>query len=83
MAAKLFRRKYPKVAEALLNRHIMYNEEVEYCKKLEEEGKAVILRPSKETQIDSFEKDLDKMEKVYQYGYNLTVENLERIKELF
>lgn len=83
IAAKLFKRKYPKVAEALLKRHIMYNEEIDYCKKLEKEGRAVILRPSKETQIDSFEKDLDKMERVYQYGYNLAVENLEKIKDLF
>ena len=80
MAAKLFKRKYPKIAEAMLKRHIMYNEQLEYCKKLEEEGKAVILRPSKETQIKSFEKDLDKMERVYRYGYDLTVENLEKIK---
>ena len=83
IAAKLFERKYPKVSEALLKRHVMYNDEIDYCKKLEKEGRAVILRPSKETQISSFEKDLDKMERVYQYGYNLAVENLERIKDLF
>ena len=83
IAAKLFKKKYPKVAEAMLNRHIMYNDEIEYCKKLEEEGKAIILRPSKETQIDSFEKDLNKMERVYLYGYNLALENMEKIKGLF
>lgn len=83
IAAKLFKKKYPKVAEALLKRHEMYNGQLQYCKKLEAEGKAVILRPSKETQIDSFEKDLDKMERVYRYGYDLAVENLEKIKGLF
>lgn len=83
IASKLFEKKYPEVAKALLKRHIMYNEEIDYCKKLEKEGKAIILRPSKETQINSFEKDLDKMEKVYLYGYNLAIENLERIKDLF
>lgn len=82
-AAKLFKKKYPKVAEAMLTRHEMYNEQLEYCKTLEKEGKALILRPSKETQIKSFEKDLDKMERVYQYGYNLAVGNLEKIKGLF
>lgn len=83
IAARLFKKKYPKVAEAMLKRHEMYNKQLAYCKKLEEEGNAVILRPSRETQIKSFEKDLDKMERVYQYGYNLAVENLERIKGLF
>ena len=67
----------------MLKRHEMYNKQVEYCEKLEKEGKAVILRPSEEVQIDSFEKDLDKMERVYRYGYNLAVENLEKIKGLF
>lgn len=83
LAAKLFEKKYPEVAKALLKRHIMYNEEIDYCKKLEKEGKAIILRPSKETQIKSFERDLGKMERVYRYGYNLAIENLERIKGLF
>ena len=83
IAAKLFKKKYPKVAESLLKRHIMYNEQIDYCKNLEKEGKAVILRPSKDVQIDSFEKDLDKMERIYQYGYNLAIENLDKIKELF
>ena len=83
LISKLFKRKYPKVAEAMLKRHEMYNKQVEYCEKLEKEGKAVILRPSEEVQIKSFEKDLDKMERVYQYGYNLAVENLEKIKGLF
>lgn len=83
LAARLFKAKYPKVSEALLRRYKMYNEELEYCRKLEEEGKAIILRPSRETQIDSFEKDLDKMERVYQYGYSLAVENMDKIKGLF
>lgn len=83
IAAKLFKKKYPKVSEALLNRHKMYNDQIDYCKKLEEEGKAIILRPRKDVQIDSFEKDLDKMERVYKYGYNLVNENIERIKGLF
>lgn len=83
IAAKLFKKKYPKVSEALLKRHKMYNDQIDYCKKLEEEGKAIILRPRKDVQIDSFEKDLDKMERVYKYGYNLVNENIERIKGLF
>ncbi|MEE1042590.1 MAG: patatin family protein [Clostridia bacterium] len=83
VAAKLFKRKYPKVSDALLRRHKMYNDQIDYCKKLEDEDKAIILRPSEEVQIDSFEKDLDKMERVYRYGYNLAIQNLDKIKELF
>ena len=83
ITAGLFKNKYPKVAEALLKRHKMYNDQLKYCKKLEDEGKAIILRPSREVQIDSFEKDMDKMERIYRYGYELAVQNLDKIMELF
>lgn len=82
-AARLFKRKYPKVAEAMLKRHEMYNEQLEYCKKLEADGKAVILRPSREVQIDSFEKDIEKIKRVYRYGYDLATEKKDEIKGLF
>ena len=41
------------------------------------------LRPSEEAQIDSFEKDMDRIKGVYRYGYDLTFENAERIRNLF
>lgn len=42
----------------------------------------MILRPSKDVQIDSFEKDLNKIDKVYNYGYALAMANMDRIKAL-
>lgn len=81
-AAKVLKRKYPKISETLLSRHEMYNKELELCKKLEEEGRAVVLRPKKEIQIDSLEKDMTKIERIYRYGYELAAENLERIHEI-
>lgn len=81
-AAKALRKKFPKLVRPLMTRHMMYNEAVVYCEKLEREGRAVILRPTKEVQIDSFEKDLEKIDRIYQYGYDETVKNLEKIKEV-
>jgi len=83
IAAALLRRKYPKIAELLLTRHTRYNKEVEFCNQLEREGKAVILRPSEEAQISSFEGDMQKLEHNFRYGYNLAMENMEQIKALF
>lgn len=83
VAASILKRKYPKIAELLLTRHIRYNKEVEFCNQLEREGKAVILRPSEEAQISSFESDMAKLERNYQYGYDLAMENIEQIKALF
>lgn len=81
-AAKALRKKFPKLVRPLMTRHMMYNETVAYCEKLEREGRAVILRPTKEVQIDSFEKDLEKIDRIYQYGYDETVKNLDKIKEI-
>lgn len=82
-AAKVYRKKYPNLIEPLLTRHDVYNRQLEYCAFLEKQGRAVILRPSEEAQIDSFEKDMDRIKGVYRYGYDLTLENAERIRNLF
>ena len=58
VAAALLKKRYPKIAELILTRHIRYNKEVEFCNQLEKEGRAVILRPSEEAQISSLESDL-------------------------
>lgn len=81
IASKLLKKKYPLLVEPLLTRHIAYNETIEYCRQLEKEGKAIILRPTKDMNIDSFEKDLKKIDRLYHYGYNLVMERIEEIKE--
>lgn len=81
-AAKALKHKYPNLVRPLLTRHTRYNETLDYCSRLEQEGRAVILRPTEEVQIDSFEKDLKKIERIYQFGYELAVENMERIREM-
>lgn len=81
LASKLLKKKYPQLVKPLLTRHIQYNETIEFCKTLENEGKALILRPTKDINIDSFEKDLDKIDALYHYGYNLAMSRMEEIKK--
>lgn len=83
VAAKVLRRKYPKLVEPLLTRHERYNETVRYCEELEQQGRAVLLRPAAEGIIDSFEKDLDKIEASYRYGYQLAQQRMADIAALF
>ena len=66
-----------------MTRHIAYNETVQYCEALEQEGKAIILRPAGEGIIDSFEKDVRRIETSYQYGYDLCKQRIEEIRALF
>ncbi|CDE27592.1 phospholipase patatin family [Catenibacterium sp. CAG:290] len=81
-AAQVVSRKYPLLKDALLSRHIKYNETLDYIDKLEKEGKALVLRPTEEVIIDSMEKDLDKIQRIYDYGYVLALEHLEEIKTI-
>ena len=81
LVAKLLNKKYPNLKTPLLNRHNHYNETVKFCEQLESKGKVLILRP--EYNLDSFEKDINKLKSSYDHGYNLTINHLSEIKKLF
>ena len=82
IAAKIVSRKYPKLKNSFLTRHKLYNETVKFCEELEKQGKAIILRPREDQAIESFEKDIKKLKKGYQEGYNMAIERIDDIKEL-
>ena len=73
--AALIRRKYPKAAEALKNRYILYNRQVERAKELEKEGKVLILAPDNLEGMSTLKKDVEAMDKLYNKGYR-NAENL-------
>ena len=81
IVAKLYSHKYPAVSKAILTRHIGYNKTLDYCRQLEKEGKAIILRPKQP--LNSYEKDVEVLKSSYQMGYQLAEEKLEEIKALF
>jgi predicted patatin/cPLA2 family phospholipase len=64
----VFYRKYPRVSEALLNRHNVYNESVEKVKKAWETGDVYLIRPSRKVNVSRLEKDLDKIKELYNLG---------------
>ena len=76
---KIYKNKYPKLANVLIERHIKYNEQLDYCKKLEERGKAMIIRPTISMDINRFERDKNKLKAIYQNGYDLIMNDKEKI----
>jgi len=81
MIGRVLKRKYPALEEILLTRHERYNETVAFCEQLEKEGQAVILRPNQP--LNSFEKDIAKLQETCQYGYDLAQEEMDDIIKLF
>lgn len=74
-------KKYPKLADAILNRHNMYNSQLEYVKELEKEGRAYVVRPSHPLHCSTLEKNKDILNDIYQDGYAIAKKNINEIKE--
>lgn len=66
--AKFLKLKYPKAAERLKNRAKDYNESIEYAKKLEKEGKVLILSPKNVYGLDTLTRDKEAMKMLYNDG---------------
>lgn len=81
--AKWLKRKYPAMSKVLLERAKHYNETVCFCHRLAENKPqdTVLLQPEKS--LNSFEKDVKKLEWGYEMGYNMTCARMEQIKNLF
>ena len=59
---------YPKFAEKVRDRHIMYNASTVRLGELEREGKVLVLRPSQHIRISRIEKNPDKLQALYDVG---------------
>ncbi len=61
-------RKYPQMAETLINRYKVYNDKVEKLIEWEKQGKAFVIRPSEPITIKKMEKDPEKLQELYEFG---------------
>ena len=78
---KLKYRKYPKLVDAMANRHNLYNNQLEEIRQLEKEGKVYVIAPYESLNIKRTENNPDELERVYQIGRIVASEKLSEIKE--
>lgn len=78
---RLFYRRYPRLSEALLRRHEMYNQTVERLSAWEAEGRAFVIRPSVAPKIGRIEKDPAVLQSVYELGLADAVAALPRLRD--
>lgn len=78
---KLIYHRYPKFAQAMAQRHIMYNRELNYIEQQAKQGNVLIIRPSKLIKIKHMEKNLDVLRTVYQLGRQDATNALPQIKK--
>lgn len=79
--AKLLGLRFKKAAERLASRADEYNAKVDYIKKLQEEGKVLILSPDNIYGLDTLTKNKEAMLKLYNDGKKLAEKIPEWIKE--
>ena len=60
---------YDGLINSIENRYRMYNATVDYIEKLEREKKAIVIRPKENLKVGRLEKNKEKLEKLYRFGY--------------
>lgn len=78
--ARLLYRKYPKFVKRLEERPEEYNKTVEDIKKLEEEGHAFVIRPSRPLEIGRMSHDVKEIIRTYERGRSDAFDCLEEMK---
>ena len=76
-------RKYPAFVEALANRPNMYNQELAYVAKAEEEGRCLVIRPDDWIPIGHISHNPDEMLRVYELGRKVGERYIEQIKDFY
>ncbi len=74
-------RKYPEFLKAILRRNGEYNKTLDFCDRMEEEGKLFILAPSSESMIGRTEKNYEKRLGLYNHGYSIINQDFNRLKQ--
>lgn len=61
-------KEYPEYIEACKNRYLQYNRTLEYLSELTEQGKAIVIQPSRDLKLSQTEKNIDKLKRMYKLG---------------
>lgn len=64
-------RKYPRLRVVLSRRLAAYNAQLEYVERMEDEGRVICIRPERPMEVGRIEKDIAKLERLYEEGFVL------------
>ena len=74
-------RKYPALVKAMEDRHIVYNETVEYIGRREKAGKVYVFQPDRELAVRMAEHDPKKLMASYEHGREVAGRQWEKFKK--
>ncbi len=73
-------KKYPLIADDVLDRHSMYNAQRAYVFEEEKQGRAFVICPKEPLNCPTLEKNTDRLLEIYNMGYEQGKENSDRLK---
>ncbi len=77
---KPFNNTYPLIGDAIINRSIVYNNQLERIRELEAEGRVLVIQPLADLKCTALEKSPEKLEAIYQLGYTQGEKSIEKVK---
>ncbi|MCL2225616.1 MAG: patatin family protein [Defluviitaleaceae bacterium] len=80
--ANLFYRKHPRLVDAILNRHEIYNRQLKLCEQLEHDKKAIIIRPQIPLTVGRATSDTAKLLALYDEGHTEGAQAVQLISAL-
>ncbi len=81
LVAKVKYKKYPNLIETMENRYKKYNDTVEKIIDMENKKEIFVIRPSKDLKLKRIEKDVDKLQAMYDLGISDCKKQLENLKK--
>lgn len=80
LANKIYK-EYPNLADTINTRHERYNATIDKLDKLEKEKEIIVIRPSRKVKMGRIEKNVDKLQEMYDLGVSDTTNILSELKE--
>lgn len=77
---KLKYKDYPKLVETMANRHMEYNDTLDYIARREQAGELLVLRPEQPLPVKRTEKDPEKLRQAYEIGRRTAARRIDEIK---
>lgn len=78
---KINLRKYPKVIDAIKDRHIRYNETLDFIRQEESKGTTFVIRPPSKLQVGMRERNPEKLRAVYEIGRAVAKQVLPELRD--
>lgn len=77
---RLYYKKYPQLIKTIETRYLVYNQKLDLIEKLEKDNKIFVIRPSRKVDIKRVEKNVNKIQEMYDLGVDDMSKNLDKLK---